>query len=80
MPGLLALELVGESGERQHDLVGRRVERALAILQVEEDADAGRDELLQRLRRLDRFATEAALFTHNEDLERRPRVERVHQL
>ena len=44
---LLALELVRERGQRQHDLVGRTVERALAIFKVKEHPHAGLDELLQ---------------------------------
>src|SRR5262249_7082967 len=46
LPGLLALELVCERREREHDLVGRRIERALAILEIEEHAHASGDELL----------------------------------
>ena len=38
LPRLLALELVGERRQRQHDFVGRAVERALAVLEVEEHA------------------------------------------
>src|SRR5439155_10513755 len=47
LAGLLALELGREVGERQHYLIHRRVERALAVLEVEEHTDAGLHELLQ---------------------------------
>ena len=58
LPRLLALELVGERRQRQHDLVGGGVERPLAVLEVEEHAHAGLHELLERVRRLDRLASE----------------------
>src|SRR2546422_2598884 len=35
--GLLPLHLRGEVREREHDLVHRAVERALAVIEVEED-------------------------------------------
>src|SRR5262249_8018819 len=56
-----------------------RVERTLAVLEVEEYADAGLHDLLERVRGLDLFASEARLLGHDEHLERRPRLERVHQ-
>jgi hypothetical protein len=56
---LLALELVGERGQRKHDLVCRGVERPLTVLEVEEHAHAGSYDLLQCVRRLDRLATES---------------------
>ena len=65
--------------KRQHDLVGGTVERPLPILEVEEHAHAGLDELLQRVRRLDRFPAEPRFLRHHEHLERRPRLQRVHQ-
>jgi hypothetical protein len=34
LPRLLALELVGEGRQQQHDLVGGATQRSLAILQV----------------------------------------------
>jgi hypothetical protein len=52
-PRLLALELVGECRDGHQQLVGGGVERALTVLQVEEHAHAGRDQLLQRIRCLD---------------------------
>jgi hypothetical protein len=36
--------------------------------------------LLERVRRLDRFATKARFLRHDERLERRARLQRVHQL
>ena len=79
LPRLLALEFVGERRQRQHDLVGRAVERPLAVLEVEEHPHAGLYELLQRVRGLDRFAAEPRFLGHDEHLERRPRLQRVHQ-
>jgi hypothetical protein len=79
LPGLLALEFVGEGREAQHDLVRGAVERALAILEVEEHADAGGDDLLERVGRLDRFAAETRFLGHDQRLERRPRLQRVHE-
>ena len=76
---LLALELGREVGQGEHDLVERAVQRTLAVLQVEEHADAGLDELLQGVGRLDLLATEPCLFGHDEDLERWPRLQRVHE-
>src|SRR5881628_3769902 len=40
LPGLLPLHLRGEVGQREHDLVHGAVERALAIIEVEEDPHA----------------------------------------
>jgi len=60
-------------------LSGGGVERSLAVLEVEEHAHAGLYQLLQGVRRLDGLAPEAALLAHNEDLEGRPRLQRVHQ-
>src|SRR5262249_33448173 len=45
----LALELVGVGGDAQEQLVGRRVDRALAVLEVQEHAHAGLGELLERI-------------------------------
>src|SRR3974390_186792 len=50
---LLALKLIGERGERQHDLVGGGVQRPLAILHVEPDVYASLYQLLERVRSLD---------------------------
>jgi hypothetical protein len=79
LAGLLALHLGGEGGQREHDLVDGAVERALAVLEVEPDADARLDELLQRVGRLDLLAAEPGLLGHDQDLERRPRLQRAHQ-
>jgi hypothetical protein len=79
LPRPLALLLVGEGGHAHQQLLGRGVDRALAVLEVEEHADAGLRELLQRIGDLDRLAAEARLLGHDEDLEGRPRSERVHQ-
>ena len=51
-----ALEFVGERRQRQHNLVGRRIERSLSVLEVKEYPDASLHQLLQRVGRLDRFA------------------------
>ena len=56
--------------QRQHDLVGGGVERPLAILEVEEHADAGGDQLLQRVRRLDGLPSEPGLLGHDEQAPR----------
>jgi hypothetical protein len=79
LPGLFSLELVGERRQREHDLVGRTVEGALAVLEVKEHPHAGRHELLQRVGRLDRFAAEPRLLRHDQYLERRPWFQRIHQ-
>jgi hypothetical protein len=79
LPCFLPLKLVGERGQRQHDLVGRRIERSLAVFEVEEDSHAGLNELLQRVRRLDGFAPETRFLRHDEHLERRARFQRIHQ-
>lgn len=76
---LLALHLVGEAADAHHELLGRRHQRALPILEVEPHPHAGLCELLQGVGRRDLLATEARLLGHNEDLERWPGLERVHQ-
>ena len=76
---LLALQLIGERGQRQHDLVRRAVERPLAVFQVEEDPHAGLDELFERVGRFDRLSTETALLTHDQDLKGRCGLQGVHQ-
>jgi hypothetical protein len=78
LAGLLALEFVGERRQRQHDLVGRRVERPFSVLQVKEHAHTRLDQLLERVGGFDRFAAQPGFFRH-EHLERRPRFQRVHQ-
>ena len=57
----------------RRELLGRTIQRALAILEVVEDADPGRDELLQEVGGLDLFPPESALLAHHEHLERQPR-------
>ncbi|PYR04650.1 MAG: hypothetical protein DMF99_31230 [Acidobacteria bacterium] len=47
LPCLLTLEFVGKGRQRHHDFVGRRIECALAILEIKEDAHACGDELLK---------------------------------
>jgi len=79
LPGPLALHLVRESGHAHQQLLRRGLDCALAVLEVEEHADAGLRELLQRVGDLDRLAAEARLLGHDEDLEWGPRPERVHQ-
>ncbi len=74
--GLLALHLRGEVRQLQHDLLGRGVERALAILQMEKNADSGADELLEDIGGLDAFAAQTALFRHDENVEGGLRLER----
>jgi hypothetical protein len=49
LPRFLPLEFVGKRRERQHDLVGGAVQRPLAVFEVEEHADTGLDDLLQRV-------------------------------
>jgi hypothetical protein len=71
------LELVGAVSDSMILSVG--VERPLAVLEIEEHAHARGDELLERVRRLDRLAAEARLLRHDEHLERRSGVDRVHQ-
>ena len=58
---LVALHLVGEAGDAHHELVGRGVERALAVLEIEPHAHARGDELLERVGRLDLLAAEPIL-------------------
>ena len=72
--GLDPFHLVGEGGDRQEELLGRAVQRALPVLQVVEDPDPGRDELLQEVGGLNLFPPEAALLAHHEHLERRARA------
>ena len=79
LPRLLALELVGESGQRQHDFVGWAVECALAVLEVEEHPNARLDDLFQGVGRLDGLSAKSRLFGHDEHMERRPRFQRVHE-
>src|SRR5207247_911494 len=55
------------------------IECALAVLEVEEHAHAGLDELLQRVGCLDLLAAEPRLLRHDEDLERWPRLQGVHE-
>ena len=78
LPGLLALELVGEAGKLHHDLLDRRIQRSFAILEVEEHPRAGLNQLLQREAGLDALAAEPRLLGHHEHLERRPRLQRIH--
>jgi hypothetical protein len=59
LPGLLALEFVGECRDREQQLVGGGVERSLAAFQVEPHPYAGLHQLLQRVGRFDRLTTEA---------------------
>src|SRR5262249_12307002 len=49
----LALHLGGESGERQHDLLGGRVERALPVVEVVKDPNPGVQDLLDDVGGLD---------------------------
>lgn len=79
LSSLLALQLVSECGQRQHDLVGGAVERALPVFEVEEDANSGLRELFERVRGLDRLASESRFFGHCKRLEGRARFQRVHQ-
>src|SRR5260370_8088682 len=65
LPGLLAFKLIGERRDGQHELVGRRLQGALAVLEIEEDPHARRDDLLERVGRLDGFAPEAGLLAHH---------------
>ena len=70
LAGFLALQFVGERREAEHDLVGRAVQGALPILEVEPDPNPSGDQLLQRIRGLDRFAPKATLLAHDEGLKR----------
>jgi hypothetical protein len=54
-----ALELVGEGGHVHQELVGGGVDRALAVLEVQEHAHAGLRERLERVRHFNRLAPEA---------------------
>jgi hypothetical protein len=47
LPVLVTRELRAKRLERRHRLLHRRIERALAVLEVVEDADAGAHDLLQ---------------------------------
>jgi len=64
-----ALQLIGEGSHKQQQLVGRAFQGALPVLQIEEHADAGRDELLQRVRGLNLLAAESRLLGQDEHLE-----------
>src|SRR5207245_7921367 len=79
LAGLLPLHLRGEVGQREHGLLYRAVERALAVLEVEEDPHAGVDDLLERVGRRDLLAAEARFLGHDEHLERRAGREGIHQ-
>ena len=68
LPCLLSFELVCECREGKHDLVGRAVECALTIFEVEEHPYASSHELLQRVRGLDGFSAESRLLAHDEHL------------
>ena len=76
---LLALDLRGEADRGEQELVLGGVQHALAVVEVEPDADARVGDLLQRVGRLDLLAPEARLLGHDEDLERRARPEGVQE-
>ena len=79
LPTPFALGFIDERGEREHDFIGGGIECALAVFEVEEHADAGRDQLLERIGRLNGLASEPALFRHDEHLKRGAAFQRVHQ-
>ncbi|MDP1568968.1 MAG: hypothetical protein Q8L86_03105 [Vicinamibacterales bacterium] len=58
LPRAVPLELVGEGRDGHQQLVSRPVERPFAALEVREHPDARGHQLLERVRRLDRFAAE----------------------
>ena len=73
------LHLVGERGHAHDELVGGRVQGTFAVFEVQPDVDPGLRQLLERVGGLDLLAAEPRLFAHDEDLKRRPGLERVHQ-
>src|SRR5215468_9722688 len=75
----LALHLGGESGEREHDLLGGRVERALPVVEVVEEPNAGVQDLLDDVGGLDLLSPEPTLFTHDQDLKWRGWPKRVQE-
>ena len=68
LPRLLAFQFIRERRQRQHDLAGGGVERPFPIFGVEKYADAGLEELLERLRRRDGLTTEARFLAHDQHL------------
>ncbi len=76
---LLPLHLGGESSEREHDLLSRRIERALPIVEVVEDPYSGIEDLLDDVGRLDLLPPEPALLTHDQYLKGWMRPERVQE-
>jgi len=60
LAGLFPLHLGREVRERQHDFIHSVVERALAVLEVEEHPDARVHDSLERIGRLDRLAPQSA--------------------
>src|SRR4029453_4641165 len=79
LPRALALQLVGEGGHVHQELLGRGVDRALAVLEVKEYAHAGLGERLERIGHFDRLSAEARLLAHDEYLKGWPRLERVQE-
>ncbi|MEE8240199.1 MAG: hypothetical protein V3R16_02940 [Nitrospirales bacterium] len=75
----LPLHLGREVGEREHDLVHGGVQRALPVFQIKEYSHASVHDLFKRVGRLDLLAPQARLLAHDEDLERRAGLERVHE-
>ena len=75
----LPLELARVAGDGEQDLIGGRVEGALAVLEVVEDADAGIEDLLEGVAGLDGLAPQPGLLGHDQHLERGVGLERVHQ-
>jgi hypothetical protein len=79
LPRLLPLEFISERRQAEHDLVCRAIQRAFPIFKVEEHPNARLDELLERVGRLDRFPAKPRFLRHDKHLERRSRLQRIHQ-
>lgn len=79
LPGLLALQVGGKRHCTEQELVSGAFHQHLAVFQIAEAPRPGDRQLLERLRRFDGLAAQARDFRHDQDLERRARLEDIHQ-
>ena len=79
LSSLVPLNVVSVCCHAQQELVGRILQQAFPVFEVEEHPHASLDELLQGVGCLDGLTAESALFAHDQNLKRWSRLERVHQ-
>lgn len=77
LPRLLAFQLGRECRQREHHLVDGGVELSFAIVEVEEHAHAGFDDLAEDRAGLVHFAAEARFLAHDQHVERWTRFQGV---